>query len=210
MHFTVLVVGDNPDKLLAPYQENNMGTCPEEYLNEEGWNPNSKWDWYVLGGRWDGFLLDTSGNRVNTGKKKDMDFYYMMNEAGKKAGELYDKVMAIWHGLPAQYPIDHFRNKATGQVDRAAYNKQPRLVALETSREAGSGLYVNADDFLVDRDTYVENAKINRICTYAFLDKDGWVDKYDVKEDNKWNDVFLKKLKAIEPDSTISVFDCHV
>ena len=31
-HFTVLVIGDNPEEQLAPFQENNMGDCPEEYL----------------------------------------------------------------------------------------------------------------------------------------------------------------------------------
>jgi hypothetical protein len=31
-HFTVLVIGDKPEEKLAPYQENNEGTCLEEYL----------------------------------------------------------------------------------------------------------------------------------------------------------------------------------
>lgn len=31
-HFTVLVVGHNPEEQLAPFQENNMGNCPKEYL----------------------------------------------------------------------------------------------------------------------------------------------------------------------------------
>jgi hypothetical protein len=31
-HFTVLVIGDDIDGQLAPFQENNMGDCPEELL----------------------------------------------------------------------------------------------------------------------------------------------------------------------------------
>lgn len=31
-HLTVLVIGPNPEKQLAPYQENNTGDCPKEYL----------------------------------------------------------------------------------------------------------------------------------------------------------------------------------
>jgi len=31
-HFTVLVIGDNIEEQLAPYQENNMGDCPREYM----------------------------------------------------------------------------------------------------------------------------------------------------------------------------------
>lgn len=32
-HFVVIVVGDNIEQQLAPYQENNMGDCPPEYLS---------------------------------------------------------------------------------------------------------------------------------------------------------------------------------
>jgi hypothetical protein len=73
-HFTVLVIGENIDKQLAPFQENNMDDCPKEYLkffsskddrykdepenDEDGYweNPNAKWDWYSLGGRWSGMI----------------------------------------------------------------------------------------------------------------------------------------------------------
>jgi hypothetical protein len=32
MHFLVFVIGETPDEQLEPFQENNSGTCPEEYL----------------------------------------------------------------------------------------------------------------------------------------------------------------------------------
>lgn len=32
MHFAVLVIGDDVEKKLAPYQQNNMGDCPKEHL----------------------------------------------------------------------------------------------------------------------------------------------------------------------------------
>ena len=34
-HFTVMVTGEeyeDAEKMLAPYQENNMGDCPEEFM----------------------------------------------------------------------------------------------------------------------------------------------------------------------------------
>ena len=41
-HFTVLVIWDNPEKQLAPFQENNMDDCPKEYLKycvyDKDWN----------------------------------------------------------------------------------------------------------------------------------------------------------------------------
>jgi hypothetical protein len=72
MHFTVMVIGENAEQQLAPFQENNMGDCPKEFLEfqedddydvdvETGkkghwYNPNAKWDWYSLGGRWSGSI----------------------------------------------------------------------------------------------------------------------------------------------------------
>ena len=82
-HFSVAVftetgTEEEVKRLLAPYQENNMGDCPKEYLTfvededfdideETGkhgyWeNPNAKWDWYQLGGRWPGLLVSAKGS----------------------------------------------------------------------------------------------------------------------------------------------------
>ena len=93
-HFSVAVVTntgseEEVERLLAPYQENNMGDCPEEYLefiededadidDETGkrgyWeNPNAKWDWYRIGGRASGLLKLKSGYTTNTAKIKDID-----------------------------------------------------------------------------------------------------------------------------------------
>lgn len=48
------------------------------------YNPDSKWDWYSIGGRWSGFLCtkerDDEGNpiRVNQAQFKDIDWDYMI------------------------------------------------------------------------------------------------------------------------------------
>lgn len=104
-HYVVLVIGDNPDAQLAPFDENidvppyrdgEITEADKEYMlkyyrenrgltydsweecykaNGREWdgnmtkkrgntwyrystyNPNSKWDWYVLGGRWSGRFI---------------------------------------------------------------------------------------------------------------------------------------------------------
>jgi len=164
-HFTVLVIGDDPEEQLAPFQENNMGDCPKEYLKfvdveeeersyygnetdstgvpyktkypdfhsymeangyekdpETGkygyWeNPNRKWDWYSLGGRWTGFFKvkpsytgrlvvgrpgimtpEARVGYVDQALKKDIDFDTMRDEAGQRAAERYDEVAALYGG----------------------------------------------------------------------------------------------------------------
>lgn len=58
-------------------------------IDEDGnllsrYNPDSKWDWYSIGGRWSGFLCtkerDDEGNpiRVNQAQFKDIDWDYMI------------------------------------------------------------------------------------------------------------------------------------
>jgi hypothetical protein len=106
-------VKDAVDTALAPYQENNMGDCPKQYLefndvtdeyskkyaeSEEHrreystlddfiakyagykkdettgrygyWeNPNKKWDWWAIGGRWSGYFPVKAEGAVRLGKK---------------------------------------------------------------------------------------------------------------------------------------------
>ncbi|MGG5344003.1 hypothetical protein [Enterococcus sp. AZ192] len=118
-HFTVAVITEKGteqevDKLLAPYQENNMGDCPQEYLefNEDDdcdideqtgkkgyWeNPNRKWDWYKIGGRWSGLLKLKTGEKINVAQIKDIDL--SLDQAA------YDEAIRFWEviveGLPKQ------------------------------------------------------------------------------------------------------------
>jgi len=215
-HFTVMVIGNDHETQLAPYQENNMEDCPEEFLefndvteesmkeyNEEGvdmwskdvkllhswdeffkrkeegdmfssqiedeekvelgwvktfvpfkekyksfegfmsdwkgmkeldrktgkygyWeNPQAKWDWYSLGGRWAGFfklksielagiqghhrakdfariegkeIPDIALDKVDQAKKKDIDFEGMLKEHRKIAQEYYEKIERLCGG----------------------------------------------------------------------------------------------------------------
>jgi hypothetical protein len=153
-HFTVLVIGNDPEGQLAPFQENNMGDCPKEFLkyrydgdyfeNEEAakvavgdsfdpengyWeNPNRKWDWYSLGGRWAGFFKmkqnsvgiqghhrakdfaaisgtvvdDLPETVADQCLKSDIDFESMRNEAGLAAQNKYDLAMSFLADLPVQ------------------------------------------------------------------------------------------------------------
>lgn len=41
-HFSVIVIGDDVDEQLAPYQENNMGDCPKEYLEFHDMEPECR------------------------------------------------------------------------------------------------------------------------------------------------------------------------
>lgn len=101
-HFAVLVLS-NPDQsiddLLLPYMENCCGQPPMQYMEfyedeccdvdeatgKRGYwqNPNAKWDWFVIGGRFCGMLKANHGYRANG--------YF--EETGKYPSNRYDQAV---------------------------------------------------------------------------------------------------------------------
>jgi hypothetical protein len=286
-HFTVLVIGNDPEKQLAPYQENNMGDCPdefmvfesdeEEYLSQyetdtttkvimpdgrilntwddefrikgtlgtgsdthkvpeyleqremllkelystfdeymkewcgyksrdekEGkygtWtNPNSKWDWYLLGGRCTGFFklkdgLEVLGQRGEPGLmtkeakkgtadqslKKYIDFDLMRNESIDKAAKKYDTAMIILKDLPVNETWKSIGERMGYGNDKSRpyYFSQPRLVAwAKAQKDKIIDMFDSCDDFIITREEYLTNAYNNTISTFAFIRDRKWYEK---------------------------------
>lgn len=75
------------------------------------YNPNAKWDWYCMGGRWSGFLhlkdKDDSGNRITTDQAlvNEVDWDYMFKQnlipfcCVTSDGEWYEKGEMGWWGI---------------------------------------------------------------------------------------------------------------
>lgn len=80
------------------YEEmENIGDNGELYST---YNPNSKWDWYQVGGRWSGMLKTKNENYVNIAKKKNIlnlreiiPFALIIN------GKWYEKGKMGWWGF---------------------------------------------------------------------------------------------------------------
>lgn len=238
-----MVIGENPEEQLAPYQENNMGDCPEEYLafndvtddvtrewedqdqetkekykdldtyateyngykkNDEGrygyWeNPNAKWDWYQLGGRWSGFFKMKPGSEGVVGSaglfsapaeagyadsalKKEIDFASMMEEASKKAGEKWDLIKKLTEGLEPAKSWEHVRDEMfPGQIDKARtyYHDQPAMKAVSNwSSENGHSIFgLDLEDFDCTREEYCLDAARGSFVPYAVIKDGKWHQK---------------------------------
>ena len=224
-HFVVMVVGDDYQELLAPYQENNMRDFPSEYLEWEDkeeeyrdawendkvlafktgdnykfryqvdvdedeleeislkemyddfdefaedyygnmhdgkygyyYNPNAKWDWYQLGGRWQGELL----------VPEDTEFY-RTGDSGVFGGPEYDYT-----------PEGHIR------VDQAL-----------------------SGDIAWD--------KMPNFSVYAILDDQGWHAKGEMgwfgvstDEVEDWAAVVTEYINNLDDEEKVSIIDCHI
>lgn len=291
-HFTVLVIGENPEQQLQPYQENNNGDCPAAYLefvdledehrekyatetvemvvmpdgrlllpwddafripgtfgmgsdthaappdlerrqvpmrerypdfegymadwvgcvrrdpqkNRYGYweNPNRKWDWYQLGGRWTGFFKikdavmrshqfdaiavgepgfgaqAAARGYADQARKSQIDFEGMRAQAAAEADERYSRVEAVMAGLPAAESFAAFRERHADINDaRAEYWAQPMIAALS----AAGLLPMDSsyrDYYCLDkggRAAYVDRAKQQALSTHAVLKDGRWYER---------------------------------
>jgi len=116
-----------------------------EWVRYSTYNPDSKWDWYEVGGRWAGFLKVKNGvehkapnfswgwsdeeketvlqeKRVDQARKRDIDFEKMISDYLEKRLETYRQVIDAYGGIP-QLP-----KKAWNQCkDKDEYWNQPEM-----------------------------------------------------------------------------------
>jgi hypothetical protein len=214
-------VEDVVKRKLAPYQENNMRDCPEEYLefsieteevkdsyekydfdgdleefakeyfgyvmNDDGefgyWhNPNAKWDYWAIGGRWDGVLEVTHlDHPVNSARVKDIQWDEMKEKVRESRGETYDKA---FEDMP----------------DKAETREFIYGVRKGESKEE-----------------YVERGL--EFETFACVDKDGdwyekgemgWFGAYDDENADKWDDKFFEEfIEPLDDNDLLVIVDCH-
>jgi hypothetical protein len=64
-------------------------------------NPNSKWDWWTVGGRWSGLFEQPDGRAVDAIQKRDWNYQQQIDEARQRYGRYWDDIQAATEGLPA-------------------------------------------------------------------------------------------------------------
>ncbi|PPK99028.1 hypothetical protein [Parapedobacter indicus] len=287
-HFTVMVIGNDPEKQLAPYQENNMGNCPKEYLkfndveaehresystdettvfvspegklfskyndqfrvaggllegskymcpkgwtekevpvsvlyptfeqymsdycgnerNEDGtygyWeNPNAKWDWYLLGGRWTGFFKLKKGAKgivgdtgimtptakpgyVDQARLRDIDTQGMRVEAKQDAINKYNRIASFFGG---EIPTLEFKWKdlladETKTIDekRFIYHDQIAIKRLNEIRNSDKLAFrelafLNLDDFQISLEEYADKAANEAMTPFSVLKDGKWSER---------------------------------
>lgn len=281
-HYTCMIIGENPESQLEPFNENlqmdryEVGEISEdeknrfvkwvikkyplmedksfdeicenygEEWNGEGWekdengvwksystyNPNSKWDWYQLGGRWMGYFKlkdNTTGELGNPGVgendaeegtcdqtlKGNIDFESMENESMEKAAKKYDEILSKIGHLPPNKTWDEIlKGDKTIEEKRNEYWNQLRCI--EYRKMDGWG---DPDEFLVDRDTYVENAKNSSYSPYSILYEGKWYSKGEIgwwavsndkMTQKEWNEKVRKLINELPDDTLISLYDLHI
>lgn len=206
-HFTVAVITKtglraDVEKLLAPYQENNMDDCPQEYLefNEDEdcevdektgkkgyWeNPNRKWDGYQIGGRWSGLLKLKTGEQVNVAQIKDLDL-----AMDKKA---YDKAIRFW-----EVEVEELSKKDGEEF----FNFWKPGYYIER--------YETKEKYATDQATFKTFAMLLPDGKWLEKGEMGWfgLDSSNAESTEKYRKSFKEVLETMQ-DHYITIVDCHI
>lgn len=262
-HFVVMVVGEDIESILAPYDENlecppHIDRTKEEIYKEfikcygsivadnkpiesldkfdkltlstdkvtqewlSAWNgqtldkfgntlstynPDSKWDWYEVGGRWSGTLILKPGckgscghrswtnkdevipkNRCDAAYNKDID-WDAMNEIAKV------HLAKDWDDLFEPNP---------------AYCKyRPEYV--EKQRAKHLEMYGTKEKYLKRRGFWTPYALVDEDEWYAPGNMGWWGFSSDETEDrDKFDQMFKKYVELLNPKDVVTIVDCHI
>lgn len=228
------------EQIAAVYNERYRSEDEGVQLDDGGifewseYNPQSKWDWYTVGGRWEGFFLLRDGSRADIARKGKIDLEAMRRAQVEAAGRWWDAVDAIVGELPPAKSWREvlFDHDDKPDVAREAYHAQPRVKALREHDEEGrkregdgfvplSGWFSDGiDEYQFGREEYLERARLETVSPHAVLlggrwheaGKMGWFGSSSETPTSRlefirwWNEQ-LDRL----PDSTqLILVDCHI
>ncbi len=185
-----------------------------EYLNKEGThygyyrNPNAKWDWHSLGGRWTGSLKLKKGRRGEVGepglgasraksrtcdqaRKGDIDF-----SSDKKA---YKGFIRFWElYVEGKKP----KNKEEQEIIKHEIYKKEYFLAQFKTKERYAQLQSEFSTHAVLKDgEWFESGKM------------GWwgMSSATPKQEGEFKEGFYDRwIKDLPDDMLLSVYDCHI
>jgi hypothetical protein len=180
-------------------------------------NPDRKWDWWVVGGRWSNSLITKSGKVCDSAKKSDIDFDAMMKRSVDANLPDFDKAVEIIGGETFK-SWDEVRSidGKDMQWKREFYNGQS---AVKKLRIKFDNPFCSLDQFLSSREDYIKSMEFSGISMFAVLHDGNWIEKGDMgwwgcvsdeKKPSEWREVYMKAIDQIPDDHTLVVVDCHI
>lgn len=227
------------EEALVDYYGRKPEFIDGRYMEMTTYNPKSKWDWYSLGGRWDGIIPKKGSARgVNVIQKKDLDLSSARAKAEIDANNEYDGFEAVIAELGVIAPGPSWDEilESFGQgknVNDAEYDAQK----VAEARQAYQGdvwrstVRTKMNLFMDDpveryfygnggRKAFVENAVKGAFATFAVLDSDGeWWERGDMGwfgmvsdeiEKDEWLDIFGRIIDNSSDDTWFLLYDVHI
>lgn len=193
--------------------DNDPVDCIQEWTGFEGgydgrlfyWstrNPRGKWDWYLMGGKWCGYLKLKHGARGEIGKRgagvaDDDPLPYGVLSADQA---LYGDI--DWHGMRMQLRVEAERVWEMGLL-------------LEDLGEPwrfkyGVEHWMEREDFIEARSHPASFAVLKDSEWYERGNKGWWGPILDAQPVTEWHQRFDELLADCKPHTLITMVDCHI
>ena len=176
-------------------------------------NPNAEWDWYVIGGRWEGMLRKIgAGSQVNTLRKNQLDIAGMERDAIEGA-------TAKWNFIRDNIiKGESWLTFEECDQDRERYWDQSVMKRFSEARTKQQvGFFLSLDDYRGTLESFVEKTRLSSFSAFAVLQDGEWMQRGDMGwwgcvsgEKADWNEQFRTIFDKIPDDAYITVVDCHI
>lgn len=198
-------------------------------------NPNSKWDWYSVGGRWRGFFQVKAGTVAVVGRpgvfdnapefnadeirRGDVDFAAMRSVAEVKAELDYTLYEDAIDGTPEPDTWDAVRERhPEDNAARKEYREQARIIALDKA-DLMPWFKSLEDVYGGGREAFIARAVATVAVPFAIVMDGQWIAKGDMgwfgMSDDKvsqdeWNQRVQDIYDSLPDDTMLTLVDCHV
>lgn len=198
-------------------------------------NPNRKWDWYQVGGRWTGALKlkalaggivgrpglmtePAPAGYADQVMRRDVDFEQMRTDAEVKARALWKMTRELTGGQSWETWDDTMVRYPDTDRARAEYWEQPAIALLKASGKDAFRWQID-DDLSLDSDIFIQKARDSACVRFAFVRDGIWTERgrmgwfacvSDEVSPAQWNRMFNDMLDGFPDDTLLTVVDCHI
>ena len=182
----------------------------EDKMDEEGnilstYNPESKWDWYSVGGRWGGELKikkskvkEYGSDTVDEALKGDIDWAAM----NSIEPEQRERAKRFWKYYVMEEPYPGTEEEKRDELGFIMYKPEYYLKRYKT-----------IEGYLKSISTWYLRAVLDDDGEWHEVGQMGWFgcSSESEDEDAKWEDEFYDRfIKPLPEDAMLTVIDCHI
>lgn len=186
-------------------------------------NPNKKWDWWTVGGRWRGLLQDSRGDKHDQLRARDLDIAGRIAAGMQQAGHDWDRLRKAMQGVEFRTMEQHLEGAENAsepelEAARKAYWDQPAMAVFKNF-DSNYRISKQLDIMSMEREEYIGVAACSSMTTFAYVKDGEWHQKGDMgwfgmssdeMPKGAWERQWLEMVLDLAPDSWITVVDCHI
>lgn len=186
-------------------------------------NPNRKWDWWVIGGRWSNALVLKDGSTADSALMKDVDWRAMQDFSIAQDVKGYDAARKVIESTPESEPFETILARHGGNREPAIteYQAQERIKAWrQVTIDSGVISWREGPgDFMDPRDVFEAKKRAEWVPFFACLHNGKWTERgsmgwWGIVRDEKEAAAHKAEadavLASIPPDARVTVVDCHI